>query len=205
MIGDSNTFQIITHNSKYPFDHPEVIRRSFNKKYLHISEIKAKDEILVLSASDVTALYECFKTGIPMVTRMITVDGDTVLNPGNYIVPIGAPVSDVLESCKAQISSIKDILKGNPVSTETVSIDGHIQKDQSALIALSSQYVSYHPDDCISCGKCHLVCPMRLYPDILRESGKHSSECIGCGCCSYICPARLDFNSIYESEANKNE
>ena len=55
--------------------------------------------------------------------------------------------------------------------------------------------------ECINCGRCAKVCPMKLAPNyILRSShipGENIAKqlsagmCIFCGACSYICPSRL--------------
>jgi len=55
--------------------------------------------------------------------------------------------------------------------------------------------------DCISCGKCIEVCPMRLMPTSLARHAKADNydecqnfyimDCFECGACAYICPANI--------------
>ena len=205
LIGESNNFEIVTHSRKYPADHPEVIKRTFIKKFIRHADKNCTESILVITGNEAAALFESFKTGMPMINTVIPIDGDAVLSPANVSVPIGAPVSDVLAFCNVQHDRVNILIKGNPLSSEEILLDDHIQKDTDAVIALSSKFTSYHSGECIACGKCHLVCPMGLYPHRLLESDKHSNTCIRCGCCAYICPARLDFSSIFMMEDDNDE
>lgn len=66
--------------------------------------------VIVVNVSTAILLARFFKTGMPLVERVLTVDGDTVGKSGNYLVPIGTSVSYVLENAQCNISKIKSLL-----------------------------------------------------------------------------------------------
>ena len=55
--------------------------------------------VLVLNLQTVRALYHAVFEGQPLTQRVITVDGDAIKRPGNYLVPIGTKVGHILECC----------------------------------------------------------------------------------------------------------
>ena len=67
---------------------------------------------------------------------------------------------------------------------------------------------------CIRCGKCVGVCPMRLEPVFMYkylEKGDvdtwqnvlHGMDCIECGACAYTCPARLPLTHMFRMGKQK--
>lgn len=88
-------------------------------------------------------------------------------------------------------------MMGNIVEDEQISVT----KTTSAVLFLTQKEINMHQaSQCINCGKCAMVCPMKLMPMFIdsaciagdwAESKKYGAvDCILCGCCSYICPAK---------------
>lgn len=48
--------------------------------------------MIVMNVSSVAFVSRYLKTGMPLVERMLTVDGDVIGNPCNVVVPMGTPV-----------------------------------------------------------------------------------------------------------------
>ena len=83
------------------------------------------------------------------------------------------------------------------------NVDVTVGKGTGAMPAFAGKEEQYeeHPQ-CIRCGKCVGVCPMRLEPVFMYkylmkgdvdtwQNTLHGMDCIECGACTYICPARL--------------
>ena len=83
------------------------------------------------------------------------------------------------------------------------TVDVTVGKGTGAMLAFAGKEEQYeeHPQ-CIRCGKCVGVCPMRLEPVFMYkylmkgdvdtwQNTLHGMDCIECGACTYICPARL--------------
>ena len=66
---------------------------------------------------------------------------------------------------------------------------------------------------CIRCGKCIDVCPMRLMPVLMYKAlltgdaeemkSVHMMDCIECGCCAYTCPACVPLVLAFRSGKHK--
>ncbi len=155
--------------------------------------VSAEDEgVLFLKAQTVVALYQCLVTGIPHLTRVLTVSGDGFGKNGVVTVPYGTPWRTVLETMQfksgAYETRVDSLLNGEKAV-------GAMHGRAEAVYA--SMPVYRKEQHCISCGKCAEVCPMRLQPFLSLQgksyrSAKHlASVCVGCGCCEYICPSGI--------------
>ena len=117
-----------------------------------------------------------------------------------------------IKSLEKELKAIKSseyimIVNGGPMmGICTQSEEDVVTKTSSALLFLTEREVNkVSPSQCINCGKCAMVCPMKLMPMFIdaatisgdwAEAKKYGSvECILCGSCSYICPAKRDLVS----------
>lgn len=156
---------------------------------------------LVLSISTVSFVDEYFRTGVPLVSRRITVSGDAVRNPGNIRVPIGTSLQDVFDFCGGFVKEPAKVIMGGPMmGVAQFSLNNAILKQTNAILALSQEEINTQPESpCIRCGRCVEACPMSLMPMQINglvvkgnwaDTAKyHVMDCIECGCCSYSCPA----------------
>ncbi|HEY8444179.1 MAG TPA: RnfABCDGE type electron transport complex subunit C [Clostridia bacterium] len=99
------------------------------------------------------------------------------------------------------------IVNGGPMMGEAAKSAGEVvTATTSAVLFLTKDEVNnIEPSQCINCGKCARVCPMRLMPMYIdlaciagdwADAKKYGAvDCILCGCCSYICPAKRDLVS----------
>ena len=78
-------------------------------------ELPADQGVIVMNVSSVAFVSRYLKTGMPMVQRMLTVDGDAVTAPCNVVVPVGTPVQDVLEFAGWKPENVKKLLYGGPM------------------------------------------------------------------------------------------
>ena len=156
--------------------------------------------ILVMNISTLAFLYQYSRTGIPLVERVVTVDGNAVKKPCNLRVPIGTPQHDLLKYADCNFDKVKKLLSGGPMMGITLYSDElPVLKQQNGLLALTRVSHS-EPTACIRCGRCMNACPMRLMPmELSRAYHKKDAEmlrtlrlslCMNCGCCTYVCPAK---------------
>ena len=156
--------------------------------------------ILVLNVSTCAFLYQYSQTGIPLIERVITVDGNAVPKACNLQVLIGTPITDILNHVSCELDNVKQIYSGGAMmGVSYPSLQASAVKPQNGLIAMKNVPVQKTISDCIRCGKCLRVCPMHLLPmeldrayqlrDIRMLTELHAGLCMNCGCCSYICPA----------------
>jgi len=56
-----------------------------------------------------------------------------------------------------------------------------------------------HADNCIGCGECEIICPVKAIKLVNKKSVVDSAKCIGCASCLSACPTMamfIDFNAV---------
>ena len=158
---------------------------------------------IVMNVTSVSSLGKYLATGMPVVSRVITVDGDACEKPQNLIVPVGTSYEDVLNTAglKGGVTLGKVVAGGAMMGPAVRDLSYPTTKTTSGLIMLSeatAQPPQVNP--CIRCGRCVEYCPMGLEPvevnqayaarDV-QELGKlHVDYCFNCGSCTFVCPAK---------------
>lgn len=147
------------------------------------------------------ALYKAVCEGEPLVSRIVTVDGPSLRAPGNYLVPVGTPISTVLEAAGGIPEDTGKIIAGGPMMGRAVSnVDAPTTKGLSGLIVLPESMAYRKEEDiCIRCARCVRACPMGLEPYLIAAYGEYqlgtksaaagAMNCLECGCCAYVCPS----------------
>ncbi len=156
--------------------------------------------VLVLNVSTLIKLQQYLITGMPLVSRTVTVDGDALEKPMNLEVPIGTPVEEVLKFCGADFSAVRKIIAGGPMTGYALpSASFHTIKTNNALLCFSAYRAERDRETaCFNCGRCMESCPEGLLPSLLFDAWRKRDEavlkrgflssCTLCGCCSYVCP-----------------
>ncbi len=154
----------------------------------------------VFNAATCKAIHDAVYDGMPLIKRVVTVSGDILIEPKNLLVPIGTSYDHLIEACGRSEVPYK-ILNGGPMM-------GSAQYDASVptikacnaitVLGYKNKYNVEH-SQCLRCGKCIDVCPMRLMPvlmykalytnDVEEMKATNLMDCIECGCCAYNCPA----------------
>ena len=156
----------------------------------------------VFNAATCKAISDAVYDGMPLIRRIVTVSGNIVMAPKNLIVPIGTSFNDLLEAVGHSENPYK-VLSGGPmmgVAQYDLSVPTTKGTNAVTILGHKHQYLVEYPQ-CIRCGKCISVCPMKLMPvlmyksllsnDVEQMKSVHMMDCIECGCCAYTCPAGL--------------
>ncbi len=156
---------------------------------------------VVLNCTTLAAVGAYLRTGMPLVEKCVTVDGDAVKNPQNVIAPIGTSLDDLFAFCGGLTESPAKVVYGGPMMGLTVpSTDAQVLKNTNAVLALTKKEAKLPKTTaCIRCGACVNTCPFGLAPVSIAEAyGKQDAQalkalsvdsCMECGCCSFVCPA----------------
>ena len=174
--------------------------------------------ILVSNVCSVLKLQQYLESGMPLVSRAITLDGDIVAKPQNVEVPVGTSVKDVLDGCGGVTEDIGKIIIGGPMTGIAVPSDEYrITKRDHAVICLSRPAsTTIEETACIRCDRCVKACPMDLVPfeianawdqkDLDAVKRLRADHCMGCNACSFVCPARrhLGYRIKTAKEAIRN-
>lgn len=156
---------------------------------------------VVQNVATIYAIYRAARFGEPLMDRIVTVTGPSVANPGNYRVPIGYPIRQLVEMAGGIPSDTGKVILGGPMMGKAVvSIDAPMVKGISGILMLpQDRAVRLQPQPCVRCGGCVNACPMGLEPLMIAtfsrlnrfdDAERHGiMDCIECGSCSFTCPA----------------
>ena len=154
----------------------------------------------VFNAATAKAIHDAVYEGMPLIKRIVTVSGDILMEPKNLMVPIGTSYNDLIEACGHSENPYK-VLNGGPMmGAAQYDLSVPTIKACNAITVLGKKNkFSVNDSQCIRCGKCIDVCPMRLMPVLMYKAlytndaeemkATNMMDCIECGCCAYNCPA----------------
>lgn len=157
----------------------------------------------VQNVSTLAAVADAVISGRPLIERVVTVTGDPVAEPGNFLLRLGTPVRAALEfagGVKPDSTVRKLILGGPMMGFAQYSLNVTVSKNTSGILLLGEGEVrQFEAGPCLSCGRCVESCPMRLLVSTLSKvcenerydlaAENYVMNCLECGICTYVCPA----------------
>ena len=192
--------KVLKLKTKYPQGAEKMLIYACTKRIVPTGKLPLDAGCVVMNMTTLSFIANYLKTGMPLVSKRITVDGSAVGNNGNVIVPIGTPVKDVLDFCEAK--DYRKVLSGGPMMGTSLSdVSVPVLKQNNAILAFKEDDADIPEEtDCINCGRCVSSCPMKLQPvkivkaaarnDIASLEKLNVMSCIECGCCTFNCPAK---------------
>ena len=202
---------VTTLKTKYPQGSERHLIYAVTGRAIHSSMLPADVGCIVNNVDTVVSVYHAVKEGKPVMHRIVTVTGDCIKNPGNYMVRIGTNYGELIEEAGGYIKEPVKIISGGPMMGFALfDVNVPATKTSSALLCLSKDEVSEAVQTaCINCGRCVEVCPGRVVPSrlaVIAGRGEKDAfikmngmECCECGCCSYICPAKRQLTQSIKS------
>ena len=197
--------------TKYPQGAERQIIYAATGRSINSSMLPADAGCVVNNVDTIVAVYHAVCEGKPLMNRIVTVTGDAVADPRNFIVRIGTNYHELIEEAGGFKQEPVKIVSGGPMMGFGIfDLDVPTTKTASALLCLTEDDVSrMEPSACIKCGRCVEACPSRLVPSMLADYAEHYEEeeflshdgleCCECGCCSFVCPAKRSLTQSIKS------
>jgi electron transport complex protein RnfC len=198
---DQRLTTVMTLKSKYPQGAEKMMVRSATGRRVPLGKLPADVGCIVINIATVAFISRYLKTGKPLVSRSLTVDGNMINKPMNVRVPIGTRINDIIEYCGGLKGEPDKVILGGPMMGMSIyDLNAPVCKQNNAILALRDENKKTERA-CIKCGKCVEACPMNLVPSFLKKAvDKKDNEqlkrlsavaCMECGSCAYACPSGI--------------
>lgn len=183
----------------YPQGAEKMLVHSLTGRVVKEGGLPSDVGCVMINVSTAGFIHSYMRTGMPLIKRRITVDGNIVNAPSNFTVCVGTPLHEVISAASLCGEPDKVILGGPMMGACAFDPDAPIAKTNNAVLLFSNAPI-YKQSPCIRCGRCVRACPMNLMPTELehaydtRDAAALSrlkvSLCMNCGACSFVCPAK---------------
>ncbi len=198
----NGAIKIMQLESRYPQGAEKMMIQSATGRQLPPGKLPSDIGCMVMNVASTAFISRYLKTGKPLVSRSLTVDGLAIKEPKNIRVPIGTSISDIIDFCGGFKDEPVKIVAGGPMMGISITnLDHPISKSNNALLVFSKEDAKvFKETDCIRCGRCASACPLSLVPTrIVRNTKAKDADalikdgvmvCMECGSCAYSCPAK---------------
>ncbi|HIS27778.1 MAG TPA: electron transport complex subunit RsxC [Candidatus Pullilachnospira intestinigallinarum] len=208
---DISNMEVVVAKTKYPQGAEKMLIKRVTGRKVPSGGLPADVGCVVGNISTTKAIADAILKGMPLIERVVTVTGERLKNPGNFIVKIGTNTKDLIDYCGGIIGDDVTVKAGGPMMGFVLSdLNVPIMKGSNGIIAVDTDHTVEQP--CIKCGRCMDVCPMELSPLYFAKFAdeenwqgmkeKNVMDCIECRCCEYICSSKIPL--VSKIKAGKN-
>jgi len=200
VLGDDPAVELVPLKVKYPQGaEQQLISAITGREVPSGGGLPSDVGCLVHNVATALAIRDAIRLRKPLIERPLTLTGDGVAEPGNFIERIGTSIRSILERQGAR-DGADLLIVGGPMMGVAQSVpDAPLIKGNSGIILERAPELG--PERaCIRCGRCVDHCPLGLVPSDLSLSCESMDwdaavraglmECKECGCCAYVCPSK---------------
>ncbi|MCF4009397.1 electron transport complex subunit RsxC [Rheinheimera sp. UJ63] len=195
---------------KYPSGGEKQLIQLLTNKEVPAGRRPADIGIVMQNIGTAFAIAQAVLDDHPLISRIVTVTGETLQRPQNVQALIGTPVAALLDFCGYQVELEQKVIMGGPMMGFTLpDLAVPVVKTTNCILAPShTELPNAGPElDCIRCSACADACPATLLPQQLLWYSKakdhdklkeyNLADCIECGACAYVCPSEIPLVQYY--------
>ena len=203
LLKDHPGIELVVLPTRYPQGAEKQLIQSVTGRQVPPGKLPVAVGCAVFNVSTYAAIYRAVRLGMPLVQRIVTVSGEAIAEPQNFIVRIGTPFHDLVEAAGGLHDKTERVISGGPmmgVAQSDLAVPV-LKATNSILCLLKDKNGAAENPVCLRCGKCVSVCPMRLHPTYMyrfTNAGRVDQlqrlnvlDCMECGSCAFTCPGKL--------------
>ena len=193
----------------YPQGAEKQLIQSVTRREVLPGQLPVSVGCAVFNVSTYAAIYRALRFGMPLIQRIVTISGEAIAEPQNFMVRIGTPFHDLIEAAGGLHGLTERVISGGPMmgaAQSDLSVPV-IKATNSILCLLKDVNGAAENPVCLRCGKCCSVCPMRLQPLYMyrfTNAGRVDElnrlnllDCMECGSCAFTCPGKLPLVEVF--------
>lgn len=198
----AGAIEVVSLTTRYPQGGEKQLIQALTGREVPSQGLPFQAGVIVQNVGTAYAVTKALRDGEPLISRVVTVAGESIAEPKNFMVPLGTPVEDIIKATGGFKNPPGKIIIGGPMmGAAQFDLTAPICKTLSAVLAFpESKSVTEGYLPCIKCARCVDVCPANLLPlrleafgmnDMWDEAREYGAlDCIECGSCNFICPSK---------------
>ena len=203
ILGNYPGIELAVLPTRYPQGAEKQLIQALTGREVQPGKLPVSVNCAVFNVSTYAAIFRAVRWGKPLTERIVTISGEAIAQPQNFIVRIGTPFHDLIEVAGGLNEKTERVISGGPMmgfAQSDLSVPV-IKATNSILCLLRDRNGAAENPVCLRCGKCVGVCPMRLQPLYMYRfvnAGRVDElnrlnllDCIECGSCAFTCPGKL--------------
>ncbi|MDJ0833852.1 MAG: electron transport complex subunit RsxC [Gammaproteobacteria bacterium] len=199
--------EVVSIPSLYPSGSEKQLIKILTGQEVHSGQLAFEIGALSQNTGTCAAIAQAVDQNQALTSRIVTVTGPGVNNPGNWLTPLGTPFSHLIELAGGYKVAQPKLIMGGPMMGLELNDDRIPVVKATNCILVLDQADQPQAQPCVRCGRCTEVCPAKLLPQQLYWYSRarqfetmekyHLFDCIECGCCSAVCPSHIPLVQYY--------
>lgn len=142
--------------TKYPQGAERQLIYAVTKRAINSTMLPADAGCIVDNVETLIGIHNAVIKGKPLMERVVTVSGDAVEKPGNFMAPFGINHRELVEAAGGLKAEPQKLISGGPMmGFAMVTMDAPVTKTSSSILLFKEDVVAKSLETaCINCGRC---------------------------------------------------